>query len=76
MTTTRLLHDYMDVTETVTRTGEVRIIDQMLADGIVNGAAKGGYKVNRVWSRGIFTVTVTRPHGVDPMLTYSVDTRN
>lgn len=73
---TRLLHDYMDVTETVTRTGEVRIIDQMLADGIVNGAIKGGYKVTRTWSRGIFTASVIRPHGTDPMLTYSVDTRD
>lgn len=64
------------VTETVGRTGEVRVIDHRMADGIVDNAVKGGYVVGRSWSRGVFTVTVTRPRNVDPMLTYSVSTRD
>lgn len=63
--------EYMNVTETVIRTGEVRTIDHLLADGIVNGADKGGYEVTRTWSKGIFTAAISRPGSAVPMLTYT-----
>ena len=64
----------MIVTEYVTRTGEVRKIDPLLADGIVNGAEKGGYRVTREWNPGEFVVNIYRPSAAGPMLIYTADT--
>jgi hypothetical protein len=58
------------VTENVVRTGEQRIIDPLMADGIVNGAQKGGYVVHREWISGFYMVGVYRPGAADPMLVY------
>jgi hypothetical protein len=62
------------VTEYVTRTGEVREIHPLTADGILSTAIKGGYRVTREWTPGEFVAHVYRPSAAGPMLIYTAQT--
>lgn len=60
----------MHVIETVTGTGEQRMIDPVMADGIVSGAEKSGFKVVRTWESVGYSVAIFRPGQWRAMLHY------
>lgn len=64
----------MHVIETVTRTGKQRMIDPLMADGIINNAERQGYKIVRTWEPVCYSVSIFRPGAWRAMLSYSAPT--
>jgi hypothetical protein len=61
----------MHVIETVTRTGEERMIDPLRADGIIDGAQRQGYTIVRMWEPVGYSVSIFRkPGSLRAMLNY------
>lgn len=65
----------MHVIESVPRTGEQRMIDPFLADGIVMNAERNGHEITREWANDVFVVRIMyRYKSGKIMLTYSAPT--
>jgi hypothetical protein len=64
----------MHVIETVARTGETRMIDPLMADGIIRNAERQGYKIVRSWDAVSYSVSIFRPGAWRAMLNYAAPT--